>query len=253
MYLVKHLGTNTCHWVHHCNSKNNVKKGTVFIGAIYKNVYRHSVSVCRSTSVSFLEKPKKTKREIRIRRYVNKLRFKRERPVYRWFEQEIEKIQEEVNKEYQEMDKNICALNLPDIKIKPKYIFNLIDKQIKTTYGQENDLYSKNFEMEIDIYEGKIHKDFKSLRKFSNNEEFKNAKFPLYEVNHNGTTYLFNKNDFNLIENKQEIKEIEKINIWEENVIKLENKARKIRKWKDRCIQNIKKDLSLKYGIEIRY
>jgi len=247
-YMARNAKTGEGVWIHFCNIHNNVKKNEIFIGGVYKNNYRHSVSVCRSTGCFTLSKKKNTKREIRVAREVNRIRFKRERPLYNWYESEIDKINKKINEAYQEMDANLCALVLPEKKIDNKYKFKASEKNIKTKYGIEKDAYDSDFELDCDPYNGKIHKDFKSIKGFENKNEFRDAQFPLYEIKHKGIIYLFEKSDFEFIKNYNEEVEIEYINQWEDRVCELQVYAKKCKKWLNRCLYNIKVDVCNKYG-----
>lgn len=251
LFLAKNAKNGKSVWINMCNVQNSVRENEIFIGGIYRSKFRFSVSVCRSTGCFTLPVKKKLKRNILVAREVNRIIFKRERLLYDWYESELENINKQIKKAYQEMDDNFCYLNLPENKIENRYKFKATNKNIKTKYGIEKSAYENDFELDCSPFNSKIYKDYNSLIIFRNKKEFKNAAFPLYEINYCGITYLFEKSDFELIKNYNEPFEIEYINQWEERVIELHKYAKKIRRWLNKCLHNIKVDVCKKYNYPI--
>jgi hypothetical protein len=105
-YLVKNAKTGKCVWIYFCNVQKSVKENEVFIGGVYKSLHRYSVSVCRPTGVFTFKRKSNLKRKVKIAQYVNKVCFKRERPIYDWYEKELDKVNKELKKAYRDMDYN---------------------------------------------------------------------------------------------------------------------------------------------------
>lgn len=251
-FLVKNLKTGQSDWVNHCNVQNSIANGEVFIGGVYRCNFRHSISICRGTGVSFLPKPKKYKRDTLVKQEINRRAFRRERPIWDWYDKEVGLINQQIREEYRKMNDSFCELDLDRIKkkTKNKFKFFATTKSIKTKHGLEVNAYMEDFVIEADPFGGKIIKDYNEAKKCAlNYKEFKNAKFPLYEIHHNDVYYFFQKNDFELVENVTEKIELEYINQWELAVIALERKKRNCRKWLDRCLAGIRRDVEQKLGV----
>ncbi len=248
-YLCRILKTGELKWIHSCNSKANVKKNEVFIAAIYNSKYRDSVTVCRATGVKRFVRKELVSRDILLVREVNRVRFKRERAVYEWYDEEYSSVLEEINKANSDMKNNFTELEFGDICVENSFIFKASSKRIKTDFGSKSGAYENDFELKHSPFKGNIVSSFEKLR-VKNREEFLQASFPLYEVKYRGVLYLFEKCDFEIRENKQDELNIEYVNEWEDRIISLNRKLKKIRKWRDKCLGRIKIEVSSFYGIK---
>lgn len=248
-YMVSSVKDGGHAWIYKCNVNNNIREGEVFIGAVNKCKFRQLISVCRGTGLVLMPKKRKLKRCTRIAIELNRVTSRKELSVYDWFEKEKEKIEERVMSVNRDLQDNFSYISVPENK-DVEFKFMAKSKRIKTKNGIENNLYDSDFSLPISPYDGVIHGRMSDLGRFSNKGEFSDAIFPLYEIRANGVIYLFEKNDFELVENKNEAVEIEYINKWEDELFFLERKLRNTRKWLDRCLKNIRKDAEIKLDVK---
>lgn len=234
------------------NCKDHIKKGEIFICATTCNNILHTA--IRGTGIMTVEYPpinckRKDGKDQRIASYLSHKKFKRQRPIWDWFNKEMDIINFEANKVTRELNDSFYYLdNFGSVEKNEIYKFSATSKNIKTKYGIDKNCYSEDFEKEIDEAAIKIHESIEDLKRFSNYKEFHLASFPVFEVSYQSHTYLFEKRDFNII--KPEIVEkveIEYVNKWEDKLIELEKKRKALVRWRDRAFEKIKSDIYRNY------
>lgn len=221
-----------------------IKKYEIFIAARLKNLPNLArYSAIKGTGIISMAVQRPSKKyknryglDRRIMSYLSKKLSKKQAPIYRWFNQENQKLINMAHEVTRDLNNSFCYL---DSNTKELVEFNARTKRIKTKYGHENDCYSGSFVIEKPW---KKHSDFFYLN-FKNKEEFKNAKFPLYEKKINGHIYLIEESDFTTCTKT----EVEYVNQWENALIEIEEKRESFKKWRDDCLDRIKFEVYKNY------
>lgn len=247
-YIAKCMRSGETFWVYRNNCRDDVAKNEIFICGQSD----HSFGVEKATGVFSFQRPKKLSTKSKIRQYLTKKRFKRERKVYEWYDGEISQIEEKYWAIARERQDKLCDINLKkeEIKEKPSSVYMATRKGIKTEFGIESDAYINDFNSDESIDLGLIRTKAQ-LNKFKNHGDFKKAQLPLYHVKRNGLHYLFEASDIKLQEAEcsqmGDSEEIAIIDEWEDAMIELDNKRRKLRRWLNKCISKIKDDVYSTY------
>lgn len=234
------------------NCHQKIKKNEVFVCATNHTGLLHSA--VRATGVMTIQKVKRNHKrkdglDQRIASFLTRKRFKRERPIWDWFNKEMDTLQTKAKLITQELNNNFYYIDFEDShQSKSEFLFKASSKRIKTNYGIENNCYESDFKLRISPYDSPKYKSYGCVKKiFKNHAYFKDANYPLYKIYHKGNVYLFEKQDFEYIENKAKTKiekiEIEYVNKWEDQLISLQKKERQIKRWRDRALISIKNDI----------
>lgn len=232
-------------FVYKMNCHQRIKKNEVFICATNGNGILHSA--VRSTGIMTIppiEKNYKRRdgKDQRIASYLTRKRFKKERPIWDWFNEEMDKVQKKAQEVTQELNNSFHYIDFDSNDNKAEYLFKASKKRIKTEYGLKNGCYKNNFKLNLSPYDGIKYHSYDEVKKsIDNYVNFRDAKYPLYRVEHNGHTFLFEKDDFEYIENMETSKiEVEYVNKWEDALIALQKQERALKRWRDRAMASIK-------------
>ena len=253
-YLCRCARTKKTFWIYQCNVRESVKKNEFFICGQTDHLF----GVERATGVMTFERVKNKFKlsdgtDSRIARYLTRKQFKRERNVYAWYEGERKELQDKYDKSVRDMNENISNLQFPENK-DVEYLVNVKNKRIKTYYGIENGRYNENFTILTSPYDcapQRICKDEKELKKwgFLNHDEVMSfvPKFPVYVIKGELCDYVCEKDDFKLLRDNNHKFEIEYVNKWEDECIRIEGELKKRKRWLDRCLSKIKNDVYKNY------
>lgn len=231
-------------WIYKMNCHQKIKKGEVFICMTNHVVLLHSA--VRATGVMTLPKIYKNfkikdNKDRRISSFLFKAKWKKQQPIWNWFNAEMNKINDLAQHLTRELNQSFCYLEFNPTKPTPKFLCKASKKRIKTEYGYKNNCYNSDFEINFSPYDGeKIDCYEKVKARYANHKNFKNAEYPIYEVERNGHTYLFEKCDLCYLEQEEVNKiEIEYVNKWEDALMVLQKKERQLKRWRDRCLKQI--------------
>lgn len=238
-YPCRCLRTGGFFFVSSYNARDSVDKNEVFICG----QTLHLFGVERRTGTFTMPRVKKVQRHIKVKQYLTKKRFKRERNVYDWFEKEFKKIEDERTRVTREMNESFCPVEFDN---PPMYLAKTASKRIRTTYGKDKGLYESDFYLERAVVPNISNK--KALDKFKNKDEVlaQSPRFPLYQVKKNGHIFLFEDGEIEMIETENQ-SDVEIITEWEDNLIELDKKRIALRRWLNRCINKIKQDVYSNY------